>query len=337
MINKKGKILITGGSGFIGSHLTEAFLKQGRTVICLDKKINKNYFKNYKKIEFLSKDITDQSLLKLDFSQVNEIYHLAGVQSYLGLSKEEYDLINVKGTRNLLELSVANKIKRFVFFSSISAVGSTKEPVVLDEDSLCRPYSVYGESKRKAEELIFEYFSKHKLPTIILRTSKVYGPRDKSELIKLYAMIKKRIFCSLQGMQNKKISFCYIENLIEACMCLDKNNSSSGNVYFISDRRPYTWKEFIHTIAKSEAVPAPNISLPVQIAKLGAYFLERFNKKLRKSALPPTQALSKIVKDYEICSISKAKQDLNFYPKFNLEEGMYRTIKWYNNSINRKK
>jgi len=189
------KILVTGGTGFIGSHLIERLLEEGYEVVCLDNfndyynpQIKRNNIKPYlreKRFNLIEADIRDKDILEKVFEKYRfqKIIHLAA-QAGVRFSLKQPNLyvdVNVNGTLNLLELSREYKIKNFIFGSSSSVYGGTRE-IPFSEEGKLEPISPYGVSKRAGELLCYTYNHLYNLPVTVLRFFTVYGPRQRPDM-----------------------------------------------------------------------------------------------------------------------------------------------------------
>jgi UDP-glucuronate decarboxylase len=236
----KKNIIITGGAGFMGSHLAEKLIKDNK-VICIDNLIsgderNIDYLLQFPDFKFINHDITEAIDLenipelekfKIGFQGVQEIYHFACPASPVAIDTNpiETSLASSVGTRNILDLAVKYKAK-FLFASSSYVYGLTPPNQTLTPESYVGPYdhlgprSAYIEGKKYAESLIANYQEVHKMDVKIARIFNVYGPRMKMndgriipDLV-IKALEGKPL--EIPGDENLKNSFCYIDDLVEA-------------------------------------------------------------------------------------------------------------------------
>jgi len=173
-------VLVTGGSGFIGSHLVEILLAQGHAVRCLLRDPGRPRWLAGLPVEIQRGDCTDPASLISAVQGVEQVFHLAGVTR--ARRRRDYFLHNLRGTGNLLRACATadNPPRRFVFLSSQAAAGPSRDGRPLTEDDAPAPLTAYGLSKLAAEKAVLGYA--HRLPTVVLRPSTVYGPRDRDFL-----------------------------------------------------------------------------------------------------------------------------------------------------------
>jgi nucleoside-diphosphate-sugar epimerase len=208
------KTLVTGATGFIGTHLVKALVEEGRDVKCLVRKTSNTKFLEGLGVEFFYGDLRIKDSLKGIIKDVNIVYHLAG-EIYSKRSRDFYR-INLDGTKNLVEVGLSENIDKFIFLSSIAAVGPNREhDILLNEQSLCSPINPYGRSKLEAEKLLTKFFEKYEFPAIIIRAPIIYGPSKQSNIItKILHMIYKNRFLIMGDGKNLR-SLCYIDNLFQ--------------------------------------------------------------------------------------------------------------------------
>lgn len=177
------KILVTGGAGFIASHITDALIENGHQVFVLDNLIT-GFEKNINpKAVFIKKDIIDSSLFDLfekeKFDVVN--HHAAQMDVRKSVADPSFDATtNILGTINLLQNCIKTGVKKFMFASTGGAVYGEQEYFPADENHPTNPVSPYGISKLTVEKYLYFYFIQHKLKYTILRYANIYGPRQNS-------------------------------------------------------------------------------------------------------------------------------------------------------------
>jgi UDP-glucuronate 4-epimerase len=311
------KILVTGGAGFIGSHLVGRLLKEGYEVICLDNfndyynpQVKRDNIKPYlreKRFDLIEADIRDKDTLKKIFEKYKfqKVIHLAA-QAGVRLSLKQPNLyvdVNVNGTLNLLELSKEYKIANFVFGSSSSVYGATKE-IPFSEEGKLKPISPYGVSKRTGELLCSTYNHLYNLPVTILRFFTVYGPRQRPDMAihKFTKLIDEGKEIYLYGNGETSRDYTYISDIVEGII-FSLNKDFNYKIFNLGNSNPTNLSHLISLIEKNLGKSAKIKYLPEQPGDPSITF----------------------------ANISKSKGMLNYNPKINIEEGIKNFIEWYKN------
>jgi len=312
-------ILVTGGTGFIGSHLINALLANGKKVrILTRRKSNINKLKKMN-LEFAFGNLDDIDSLRKATEDIEIVYHLAAMLGSPGVTYKQLYNVNVKGTENLVMACEESKVKRFVLVSSVAAMG----PVgyMADEKAECNPATDYDKTKYLSEIVV----KKSKLKWVIIRPTMVYGPGETKNKLRMFRLIQRGLFF-IMGDGKNLMSLVYVGNLIEGIIKAGENKNAVKQTYIISDKKPYSMNEFVKTIARNENVKT-SIHLPVFVAYIGAFLF----KVLSIFGIP--QLLSKDrIKNLTMnhsFDISKVMKELDYNPKMTLDEGVKRTVSWY--------
>lgn len=305
------RYLVTGGAGFIGSHLVEALVKKREEVVvfdnfCTGKKGNIAPF--LKKVKLIEGDLRNFNEVKKAVKGVDYVLHQAALRSVpksIG-DPVNFTEVNVNGTLNLLIASREAKVKRLVYASSSTAYGIVKS-FPEKEHFLPQPISPYAVSKLCGEHYCYLFSSLYGLETVRLRYFNVFGPRQSLE--SQYALaVPKFITCILKdepppihgdGYQSR--DFTYIDNVVAANLLAAKAPGVCGELFNIACGRAYTIRELAKMIN------------------------EILGKNIKPSFLPPRLADVR----HTLADISKAKKLLNFKVKVNFREGLERTVKWF--------
>lgn len=327
------KILITGATGFIGSHLVELLLEKGVPIDSLKLLVPRNEsLKNLpnKKFNIIWGDITDQKAVQNATEGVDIVYHLAALTIDGGkyYSMEEYQKVNVLGTQNLLVECKGRKIKKFILFSSIAVYGLPAWVGNIEnwnEKRIKKPREIYGESKLKAEEKVLAAHDKWDLPYAIIRPTSVYGPRDKRNLLELYKAIQKNLFLFIGNGENK-MDYVYVKDIAQAAILAANSKYKAGD-YIIGSGNPLTQEEVVSLVAKSINKRIPSFHIPKIIALILSLFV-LFISKLAgiKPMLFPQRV--KVLTTNCYFDISKARKEIGYQPKVSFKEGTELTAKW---------
>ncbi len=321
-------ILVTGGTGFVGSHLVEHLLDRGYRVRCLVRRNSSLTYLSNSDVEFVYGDIRINKSLEAAMRGVDYVFHLAAVHGGT-IAKEEFYEVNVLGTKNLLEVCYrfAPKLRKFIHVSSLSAVGPRKNQRPLTEDSPCFPIGRYGQSKLGGEKIAIEY--NNKFPIIIIRPPLVYGPRDRSEYNVLRYMKKvKKGFYLIRGSKKEYFSIIYVKDLVEGLLLAAESNKSEGQKYFLCNEKPTTYEEICTLTGGALQKKYIKIIVPLLILDARMFCKELYARMTNKGQLTKMQGLKKTPQHW-ICDSSRAKIELGCQPKTSLAEGIEKTALWY--------
>ena len=301
------RALVTGGAGFIGSHIVEELLKEKAEVRVLDD-LSKGSKENIPKdVEFINGSITDRPLLESAMKDIDYVFHEAA-QTSVAFSithpKTTWE-INIRGTKLLLNAAVKAGIKRFIFASSAAVYGNALPPLTEKMDP--KPISPYGNSKRMAEILMQEYYEKEDLDTVSLRYFNVFGPRQDpsseysgviSKFISRMSRNERPIIFG-NGMQTR--DFIFVKDVVRANMQAMKQKKTKGAAYNIATGA---------AVSINGLVKSMNFVLDSDI--------EPVFEKERMGDIK-----------YSFADIHRAKEKLEFIAKTELRDGLAKTVEWY--------
>lgn len=345
---KKKTAFVTGGAGFIGSHLSELLLDKGWRVKILVRKgdMPKEYNDTVysEVVEMLAKkgaeiyygDLKEIKSFSENIGKEDVLFHVAGIAyPYFGLADEVYFQINTEATKKLAELAEKKGVKRFVYFSSIEAAGPSLDGKPLVEDSSRHPTDAYGESKKASEDFLKEFSKKSKMEISIVRPPMTYGERSPL-LARLFQFVDKEFF-PMFGKKGSLFEFCYVKNLVYGVYLVGISKKAVGETYFVSEES-YNILDVIKNIAKVMNKKVKIIYIPKTPAYLLGILMEFLNKifpfypfrgKETGSPYFSRKTVDWVTNDMYICSIDKIKSQLNYKPPYSQEEGIKRTVKWY--------
>lgn len=313
------KALVTGATGFIGSHLVEELLKKGYLVTCLVRKTS-----NLKWIEGL--DITikygdclhRESLLEA-VRDADLILHVAGLTKAAG--EEEFFSVNAKGTENLLHATLKSnpEVKRFLYLSSLAAVGPSFDEDPVDESTVPAPVSSYGKSKLEAESIVMKYSDR--VPVTIIRSPAVYGPRDRDFHV-FYRMLKRGV-CPYWG--GCYYSLIYVDDLVSGLVHAAESPKAEGGVFFLSESDIYTYEDIVKVISEAVGSRPVRLKIPRKIFPL----IGGIGEKLGKQGIINKDKVKELCHPRWICDSSKASRELGFSPKVRMDKGIRWTANWY--------
>ncbi len=313
-------VLVTGGAGFIGSHLVDRLLREGFEVTVIDN-FSKGRLENIasylgrKDFHLVKGDIRDFNLVKDIMKGVDAVFHEAAFVSIV-LSIEDPVLVNdvnVTSTLNLLKASVDSNVKRFVFASSAAIYGETKSPLMV-EDMLPAPTSPYGVSKLAAESYTRSFYKTYGLDTVALRYFNVYGPRQSFDIQSSYGgvitLFLNRLIRNMEPMiygdGEQTRDFVYVQDVVEANMLALNGKSAAGEFFNIGSGCRTTVNQVAQTIKNS------------------------FNRNDMKNVYADPRP-GEVKHGY--ADINKARMMLNYAPRFSFEQGFADLVAWYKTQL----
>ena len=315
------KALVTGGTGFIGSHLTAALVRKGVQVRCLLRKTSDlNRLKGLS-IKWVYGDLKDKASLEKAVMGVDWVFHLAGVTR--AMKTETYLEVNGTGTENLIRACVENNpdLQKFIYISSQSAAGPSRDGYKRRETDSCQPVSFYGRSKCAGEASV--YSRAHELPVLILRPSSVYGPGDK-DIFPFFKCISRRVkLCPRNS--DHHLSLCYVEDIVDGILSAVEAKTKSGDVFFLSDGHDYRVDEIGDILSRAMGISAFRIRAPETLILGLAGFSETLSRVFRRPFLLTKDKAVEMTQKNWVCDITKAKTLLGFNPKVSLPEAWMRT------------
>ena len=327
---EKKKILVTGASGFIGSFIVEEALRRGMEVWAGVRGSSSRQFLQDERIHFLELNLDSQEQLveQLDGRAFDYVVHAAGVTKCI--RKEDFIRVNTDGTRHLVDalLAVGMPLQRFVFVSSLSVFGPVCEQQpyreITDADQP-RPNTAYGQSKLLAEQYLESV--KDRLPFVVLRPTGVYGPRERDYFLMAKSIKGHSDFAV--GFRRQDITFVYVSDVVQAVF-LALDHGKAGAKYFLSDGEVYqstAFSDYIH-----EELGRPwwiRVTAPIWVLRIVTFCGEHVARMTGKISALNNEKYNILRQRNWRCDIRPAISELGYQPQVTLQEGVHRTIQWY--------
>jgi len=304
--------LVTGASGFIGSHLCGSLLQHGWSVRGLSRSGTAP-----DGVEAVACDLVDKAVPEEIVRGVDVVFHLAGKAHVLNSDyhdEAEYFPINIAATRKLLEAARGSGIRRFIYFSSVKAVGYSED--CMDESCDALPETMYGRSKLMAEQLVLHggYVSE----PVVIRPSMVYGLSDKGNLPKMIRAIRNGRFPPLPDTRNQR-SMVHVGDIVHAALLAAEHPAAPGNVYIVTDGHAYSTRDIYEWICETldQSIPAWCLPLPVLIllAQVGDMI-----GKVRGRRFIFDSGVLKRLTESECYSSEKIQHELGFKAQYQLKD-----------------
>jgi dihydroflavonol-4-reductase len=316
------RVLVTGGTGFLGSHLVEALLeKPGAEVYALVRDPSKpRWLAGIEGVRVIGGHLGDVPRLPAGLTCV---YHLAGLTKTL--KSNDYYTVNREGTANLVESLIHQAgALRFVHLSSLAAVGPSSPTRGAREEDPPRPVSAYGRSKLEAETEVLKY--KDSLSVVILRAAAIYGPRDE-DFLEFFRWIKRGIHPVLGA---QVLNLLYVRDAVRACLMAGESDRPSGEIFNIADPRPCRWDDIGRVAARLLGKRTIPVRLPFWSASLAAVAAEGVGRLFGAgNSIINRSKVAQMMQPAWTADVGRAKRDLGFETVFSLEQGLGETIAWY--------
>ncbi len=310
------KILITGGAGFIGSHLSETLLHQGHEVVALDnfndyyspaiKRGNIESLLSNKNYELVENEILNLNFLR-DYFKKNKIDVLIHLAARAGVRPSIqqpllYQKVNVEGTSNLLEIAKDFGVQKFIFASSSSVYGENEKLPFSEDDFVDNPISPYAATKKAGELLCYTYSHLYQLPVTCLRFFTVYGPRQRPDMAihKFTRSIFKGEKIPMFGDGTSRRDFTYITDIIDG-ICKSIEHCHDYHIYNLGESKTIELLELIDLISNCVGKKAQIERLPKQ-----------------PGDVPITYA-----------DISRPQREIGYQPRVDIQQGIEKFVRWY--------
>ncbi len=322
-------ILITGATGFIGGFIVDEALNRGMQVWVAVRPTSSRKYLTDPRIQFLELNLGNKEQMKERMGNLKFDYvvHAAGATKCL--HAEDFFRSNTDGTKNLVQalIELQMPLKRFVFVSSLSVYGPVAEKQPYREICLNdkpQPNTAYGRSKLAAEQYIESLSS---LPYVILQPTGVYGPRERD-----YFMMAKSIKSHTDfsvGYKPQDLTFVYVLDVVQAIF-LALDSQKTGGKYMLSDGEVYSSRTFSDLIHRELGKPwLLRIKAPIWLLRIITFCGEYIGRMTGKISALNNDKYNIMKQRNWRCDINPAINDLGYKPKYQLDEGVRQTIKWY--------
>ncbi len=316
-------VVVTGSNGFIGGRLTAVLAEKGYKIRTINRKPH-DIAENSYALD-LSIDECKHNLL----AGVNTVFHVAGKAHALGATQQddnEYFQVNTEGTRKLLEASKRAGVERFIYFSSVKAVGNSDlQP--MDEGISASAATPYGRSKFAAEQLVLNGdYVRH---PVVIRPSMVYGKTDKGNLPRMIKAVKKGIFPPLPENFNQR-SMVHVDDVVQAAILVAENPVAAGQIYIVSDGQPYSTRQIYDWIREVLGKRPIKTSVPMFLLRGLAGVGDVIGRASGRRFLFDSDALQKLTASAWYSS-DKIVSELGFCPKYSLKESLPDIIHYLDN------
>lgn len=325
------KALVTGAAGFIGQRLVERLVAEKHDVVAL---IHREpfRFRALRNVTEVVGDVRNEHLMKSVAEGCDSTFHLAGRVHALSETHDEtelYESVNIDGTRNVLEGAIAAGVKRFVFFSSVKAMGEGGDQC-LDEDFKGQPETAYGRTKLAAERLVLDYGKRQGLHVSCLRLPLVYGPGNKGNLFRMISAIDRGMFPPLPEVNNRR-SMVHVSDVLAAALLVAKDVRANSQCYIVTDTAAHSTNELYRMIRQQLGKAMPRWHIPRGALQGLARIGDLIGRTTGRRFVFDSDALQKLIGSAWYSS-DKIARELGYQPAVTFQDSLPELIEWYQRS-----
>lgn len=320
------KVLVTGATGFVGSHVVDVLLERGHEVFYIARKTSNFRWLEGKSATRVDGSLFDVNSLRPAVEGMDVVIHVAGLTA----AKNEAEFLkgNRDATQNLLDAirAYAPSLRRYVHISSLAVCGPAvqlDEPIT--EESPLKPITAYGRTKKLAEQCVTACSD---IPWTIIRPPAVYGPRDEA-ILTFFQTINKGL-ASFIGFDEKRVSLVHVRDLARGIVDAAFADVAVGQTYFISSDETYTWDQISAVTASIMGKrKLLRLRLPHSVVLSIAGTVGFFGKLAGKPPVLDYEKGIDLTQKYWICSTTKARRELGYRQEMSLADGIRDTVEWY--------
>jgi nucleoside-diphosphate-sugar epimerase len=327
------KTLVTGATGFLGSHVVELLVEQGHEVRALARKTSDIGHLKTTGASIVFGDVEDIESLRPAVESVDVVIHAAARVMPGWGEWPDYESCIIKGTENLLQASTKARVSRFLQFSSITVYGKACcRGIPADESTPCevdfKPENYYDYAKIEADRLAFRFHDSGSLQVSAVRPGWVYGPRDRLLSDRVYRQLHMPIV-ALPGGANPRIPLVYATDVAECAILAAASDRAAGNAYIVAPPYEVRLRDFIGVMARALGRPEPRLSVPFSVAYGASAVVEAWARVRRVKEMPfLTRSAIRSGSTEMLVDASKAREELGWEPKVSVEEGARRYVEW---------
>ncbi|MFA6447931.1 MAG: NAD-dependent epimerase/dehydratase family protein [bacterium] len=327
------KALVTGATGFIGSHLAEVLADKGWEVRALVRETSDVGLLNRIGAELVVGDIRDKDSLKDALAGREIIFHCAALVGEWGEPVDFYN-INVGGMKNLIDEAEKAGVKRVIDVSSTSVHGYEGFKRDTEESPYISFGILYSDTKQEAEKLLWEAHAQGRIEATSIRPAMVWGPRDQAFFAKFIKLLKKKQFVYIDGGRHIA-GLTHVRNVCDAMFRSAQNPNSIGKAFIITDDNDITYRDVVEKLCDELGFKKPRLSISYSAAKFIAYWSEKYarRKQSEKAPILTRMGVSCIGNDLSF-DITRAKTILGYAPRYSFPQSLPEYLEWLKSQNN---
>lgn len=319
------RAVVTGGAGFVGSHLIESLLSAGHDVVCLERPGASLRWITGLPVRLVCCGVEDPRALAAAFEGADVVFHLAGLTE--ARRPEDFYAVNTEGTATVLRAAAqqGNRPPKVILASSIAAVGPCRNGERLGRESVPYPLSHYGQSKLLAEAVVHAY--RDRVPGTIVRWPSVYGPRERG-VLKFFQLVRRGVAVTI-GSWDREVSLIYVKDAVDGLLRVAEAPDSAGHTYYLAYPEPVTWRAFARAVGDALRREPILISVPRPVAQVVATVTETVAAVRRRAAILNRERVRELTQTRWVCDVSSACAELGFQPSYPVARAVPETAAWY--------
>jgi nucleoside-diphosphate-sugar epimerase len=318
------RAIVTGGAGFIGSHLIEALLARGDRVVCIEREGATRGWLDGADFEWSPIGLADPKQLIRAFRDADVVFHLAGLTE--ARSSQDFYQVNTEGTAHVFEAAAAQaKPPHVILLSSLAAIGPCRNGERLTAHTVPCPLSHYGLSKLLAESIVHAYADR--VPATVVRLSAVYGPRERA-VLKMFRLVRRGLALTI-GAWEHEVCLIFVKDVVATLLAAGAADSVIGRTYCLAHPEPTSWANFVYEVGRVVGRRPCLISVPTAIARWIARAVEICAAVRRTAAILNRERVRELSQKRWVCDPSDIFADTGYRPAYSLARGVRETAAWY--------
>lgn len=319
------RAIVTGGAGFIGSHLIEELVRRGDDVVCVERPGASRRWVEGLDLTWAECGVHDESALAQVFRGGDVVFHLAGLTE--ARSTAEFQTVNTEGTEHVLRAAAAHNgsAPHVILMSSLAAIGPCTNGAPLSPETAPRPLSAYGRSKLGAEVLMHAYAER--VPATIVRLPPVYGPRERG-VLKFFRMIQRGIALGI-GSWDREMSMIYVRDVVAGLLAVAAREPDGIRTYCLAHPEVISWRAFAAAVGAALDRRPFLVSFPVMAARVVARVAEMAAAANGCAAVLNRGRVRELTQRSWVCDATRAMREIGFRARFPIALGVPATAAWY--------
>jgi nucleoside-diphosphate-sugar epimerase len=314
--------LLTGATGFVGSHLLDTLLARGWKVRCTVRATSDRRWVEGKPFEEVAGDLMHGTGLERAMAEVDAVFHVAG--AIMAPSLEKFREGNWLASKRMIDAAVSARVKRFVHVSSLAVAGPSPAAEGVDESSACSPISAYGRTKLEGEQAVWA--RRDAVPVTIVRPPVVYGPRDRG-LFELYKVLAAGVRPQIGG--PKFVSIVHVDDLVRGIADAAERPEAAGEVFYMANDRSHAYAELMDLMLAGLDRGALRVPVPDRVVRLLGAVAEDVLAVVGKGGMFNRDKAREMTQKYWLCRSTKAKRVLGWEARVSIDAGLRETGAWY--------